>query len=326
MALCPCDQHSSRKSKRSARRMSSKTRSPSTSLSLQCALNLCRTQWKRGDAATSATFACRGIPPSWRTALVEWLQMVCIESGGVVHSETVAVAVSLLDSFIMGRPAKLPLLNERHYHLLGAAVFSLAVKYNEVCSSSTRFVRKFPAQRFDSLVIASAEMHVCKALRWRLCPVSAHCIALHVIAVLMQIQNSETMHSNGKPTTTMHNKKPCLSVQSSSRHKATTSSRGIDTALFAESPMKTRLSQVTITLLDLQLSKTTTHAYPRPAIALGAVLTACHLCNVQPAKAFLEGTQRWFQTHELAAIEVLRKIFRNSFTDSFPALSARPKP
>ena len=320
MALCSSARHSSRKSKRSTQCMRSKTRSSSASVALQCALNLCRAQWKRGDTATSASVACRGIRPSWRTALVEWLQMICIESGDVVRSETVAVAVSLLDSFVMSRSTELPLLTERHYHLLGAAVFSLAVKYNEVRSSSTRFVRKFPAQIFDSVMIASAEMHVCKALHWRLCPVSAHTIALHIIAVLVQIQDREALH-NEQPT--IQSKKTCSSAQSS-RHNAT-SSRGSDTVFFADSPMTTRLSQVATTLLDLELCTITTHEYPRPAIALGAVLTACHFCSIQPAKLFIEGTQRWFQKGELEFLKDIKKIFRDTFTGSFPTLSPGPK-
>jgi hypothetical protein len=85
-------------------------------------------------------------------------------------------------------------------------------------------------------------------------------------------------------------------------------------------PLVERVAGIARLLLDMQLSTTCTLHFPRPALALAAVLVACHFCGEAPPHAFVAGTAQALTATELAAVDEAGRVLHTGFVTAFPHL------
>lgn len=267
-----------------------------------------RMQRDRGDYPADGHAALRSMPPAWRECLVEWLQLIVIKKP-FLHADTVACAVSLLDSYIWKCPAQDVPNNTADYQLCGVAAFILATKFYERNAVAQRTTHDFCRGRFPAASIAAMEHRITAVLDWHMCPITTYELARQLLDHASHYLHSGTAPSEGDDDDDDDRDEDAVAEA--------TREEGIK-----------RLEGITTVFLDLQLSTTRELEHPRPAVALGLLQAACQICHIVPQSALLPliGADL-FTEEELGLVDGISNRCHATFFSTFPDISCRaPSP
>lgn len=250
--------------------------------------NRCREQHAKSHFALDAEQAMRSLPVVWRVRLIEWLQVVCLQSKDAICTTTIAHAVSLLDSYVAKCEQHDVPKNPSQYQLCAITAFTLACKFCERTKVSRHIWMEFGV-RFQPQLVAACERKMLAVLDWQVYPAT-----VHVLTGVLLDEICDQLKRSSVPNAA----KTCK-----------------------------KLRTIATVFLDLQLSSATLLSYSRPAVVLGTVAAACNLYNINFCRSFADTANDLFIPEEVAQCNKICHECQTNFASSFPDMATRcPSP